>query len=91
MKGSEYLAGRAAIAAAGLVTGGAVIVLTALCVVPWMIRGLEALAPGLLPPLGGALAGLAAVMAVAASMTRILACCLLRFEAWVIDRGGIDD
>lgn len=91
MKGSEYLAARAAITAVGLIGGGLVVAATALWLVPWLMQGLEALAPNLLPPLGGVVVGLAVVIAVAVLMRHLLGYYLVRFEMWVIERGGIDD
>ena len=72
MKGSEYIAARAGITAAGFIVGGGVVVLTALWIVPMIMMGLEALAPKLLPPLGGIVVGLAVVILVAALMRSVL-------------------
>lgn len=91
MKGTEYLAARAAITAAGLAVGGLVVAGTALLVVPWIMRGLAVLAPNLLPPLGGVVVGLAMVVAVAVFMRHLLGYYLVMFERWVIEHGGVDD
>jgi hypothetical protein len=91
MKGSEYLAARAGITAVGLVIGGGIVAVTALWVVPWIMRGLAALAPNLLPPLGGVVVGLAVVIAVAILMRSLLGYYLVKFENWTIEHGGIDD
>lgn len=91
MKGSEYLAARAGITAAGFAVGGAVVTVTALWLVPLIMRGLEALAPKLLPPLGGVVVGLAVVVLVAAIMKGALRLILVKFELWTIENGGIED
>jgi hypothetical protein len=91
MKGSEYIAARAGITALGFIVGGGVVVVTALWIVPLIMRGLEALAPNLLPPLGGVIVGLAIVLCVAALMRSALGLLLVRFETWTIDNGGIED
>jgi hypothetical protein len=91
MKGSEYLAARAGITVVGLLVGGGVVAVTALWIVPLIMRGLAVLAPTLLPPLGGIVVGLAVVVLVAVLMRRFLGYCLVRFEEWTIDHGGIDD
>lgn len=91
MKGSEYLAARAGITAAGFIVGGGVVTVTALWIVPLIIRGLEVLVPNLLPPLGGVVVGLAVVVAVAALMRGAIGVLLSRFENWTIENGGIED
>jgi hypothetical protein len=91
MKGSEYLAARAGITVVGLLAGGGVVAVTALWMVPLIMRGLAVLVPNLLPPLGGIVVGLAVVVLVAVLMRRALGYCLVRFEEWTIDHGGIDD
>lgn len=91
MKGSEYLVARTLITVAGIVTGGAVIAVSALFVVPWVVEGLTVLVPEVLPPAGGFVLGLAMVIAVSVSVRRILGYYLALFEQWVIGRGGIDD
>jgi hypothetical protein len=91
MKGSEYIAARAVIMAAGFLIGGGIVVATALWIVPLIMKGLAVLAPNLLPPLGGIVVGLAVVIAVAVSMKIALGYFLVMFERWAIDCGGIDD
>jgi fructose-specific phosphotransferase system IIC component len=91
MKGSEYIAARAGISAAGFIAGGVVIAVTALWLVPLLMRGLEAVAPKLLPPIGGIIVGLAVVVLVAALMRWAVALLLIRFENWTIESGGIED
>ena len=91
MKGSEYLAARAGITAAGFTAGGIIVTVTALWLVPLIMSGLEAIAPKLLPPIGGVVVGLAVVVAVAALMRGILGVLLARFETWTIENGGIED
>lgn len=91
MKGSEYLAARTAITVVGFVVGGAVIAATALWIVPAVIRGLEALVPNVVPPLGGAIVGLAMVVLVSLLIKRFLGYYLVKFELWVLENGGIDD
>ena len=91
MKGSEYLAARAGITAAGFIAGSGVVTVTALWIVPLIMRGLEVLAPNLLPPLGGVVVGLTMVVAVAALMRGAIGVLLVRFENWAIQNGGIED
>lgn len=91
MKGSEYIAARAAITVAGLIVGGGVVAGTALFVVPWVVLGLEALLPGVIPPIGGLVVGLFVVVATAVLMRQCLGYILATFEVWVITRGGIED
>ena len=91
MKGSEYLAARAGITAAGFIGGGGAVVVTALWLVPLIMRGLEAIAPKLLPPLGGVIVGLAVVVLVAALMRTVVGMALVKFENWTIEHGGIED
>jgi hypothetical protein len=91
MKGSEYLAARAGITASGFIAGGVVVTVTALWLVPLIMRGLEAIAPKLLPPLGGVIVGLAVVILVAGLMRGAVRLLLVRFENWTIENGGIED
>ena len=91
MKGSEYIAARSAITFVGLIVGGLVVTGTALWLVPLIMRGLEAIAPKLLPPLGGVVVGLAVVVLVAALMKGALSLILVKFENWTIENGGIED
>lgn len=91
MKGSEYIAARSAITFAGLIVGGLVVTATALWLVPLIMRGLEAIAPNLLPPIGGVMVGLAVVVLVAVLMKGALRLILAKFEDWTIQNGGIED
>ena len=91
MKGSEYLAARSVITFVGLIVGGLIVTATALWLVPLIIQGLGAIAPKLLPPIGGVLVGLAVVVMVAALMKGALGLILTKFENWTIENGGIED
>jgi hypothetical protein len=91
MKGSEYIAGRLAITFAGLIGGGLAVTATALWMVPLIMRGLEVIAPKLLPPIGGVLVGLAIVVMVAALVRGVVGLILMKFENWTIQNGGIED
>lgn len=91
MKGSEYLAARVAITTAGVVLGGLIITVAALWLVPLIMQGLKILTPNLLPPLGGVVVGLAVVVVIAVAMRHALDYCLVKFERWVVEQGGIED
>jgi hypothetical protein len=91
MKGSEYIAARLAITFAGLIAGGLAVTATALWLVPLIMRGLGAIAPNLLPPIGGVLLGLAVVVLVAVLMKGVLRLILTRFEDYTMQNGGIED
>lgn len=91
MKGSEYLAARAAIVVVGMVAGGGIVAVTALWLVPLILVGLGALFPELVSSLGGVVFGLFVVVGVAYLVRRLVGLCLDRFEAWTIEKGGIED
>jgi hypothetical protein len=91
MKGSEYIVARSAITFAGVLVGGLVVAATALWGVPLVMAGLKAIAPKLLPPIGGVLVGLAVVVLVAVLMKSALGLILTKFEQWTIENGGIED
>jgi hypothetical protein len=91
MRGSEYIAARAAITALGVVAGGAVVAVTALFVAPRIASALSAVLPGPVPSLAALSIGLFVVLAVAVLMRRVLDYGLVRFEQWVIRYGGIED